>query len=150
MEWFNKLLRFIHQQLTNPSHIKVGDIVRYKGIESRVMRIDTVDNIAILSGLNPWECAPLRKLKLVKSVKLPNLKPGDMVKINAVTYDEMDTYNFDWLFAMDMIIESGKEVEVIRVESRPGNGQIAVVNWDGLWVPFMTYHVELVIDYDII
>lgn len=59
MEWFNKLLRFIHQQLTNPSHIKVGDIVRYKGIESRVMRIDTVDNIAILSGLNPWECAPL-------------------------------------------------------------------------------------------
>lgn len=93
---------------------------------------------------------PLRKLKLVKSVKLPNLKPGDMVKINAVTYDEMDTYNFDWLFAMDMIIESGKEVEVIRVESRPGNGQIAVVNWDGLWVPFMTYHVELVIDYDII
>ena len=150
MEWFNKLLRFINQQLTNPSCIKVGDIVRYKGIESRVMRINTVDNIAILSGLNPWECAPLRKLKLVKSVKLPNLKPGDMVKINAVTYDEMDTYNFDWLFAMDMIIESGKEVEVIRVESRPGNGQIAVINWDGLWVPFMTYHIELVIDYDII
>ena len=30
------------------------------------------------------------------------------------------------------------------------DGQIVIVNWDGLWVPFMAYHIELVIDYDII
>ena len=92
----------------------------------------------------------MRKLKLVKSIKSPNFKTGDMVKINDVTYGEMDTYDFDWAFVMDRIIESGKEVEVIRVESRPGDGQIVIVNWDGLWVPFMAYHIELVIDYDII
>ena len=150
MELFYKLLRFVHQKLTNPSHIKVGDIVRYKGIELRVMRINATDDSAILSEWHSWECVPLRKLKLVNSVKLPNLKPGDIVKVNDVTYGEMGTYNFDWSFVMDTIIESGKEVEVIRVESRPGDGQIAVVNWQGLWVPFMTYHLELVIDYDII
>ena len=37
MEWFNKVLHFIYQKLTNAHHIKVGDIVRYKGIELRVM-----------------------------------------------------------------------------------------------------------------
>lgn len=150
MEWFNKVLHFIHQKLTNPHHIKVGDIVRYKGIELRVMRINTADDSAILSEWHSWECVPLRKLKLVKSIKSSDFKPGDMVKVNDVTYGEMDTYDFDWAFVMDRIIESGKEVEVIRVESRPGDGQIVVINWQGLLVPFMAYHIELVIDYDII
>ena len=93
MELFYNLLRFIHQKLTNPHHIKVGDIVRYKGIELRVMRINTVDNSAILSEWHSWECVPLRKLKLVKSIKSPNFKTGDMVKVNDITYGEMDTLN---------------------------------------------------------
>ena len=150
MTWFNKLLHFIHKKLTNPPRIKVGDIVRYDGLESRVMEICTLDDRVVLSELQPWERVPLRKLKLVKSIKSPNFKPGDMVTINNITYGEMDTYIFNWVTIMDKIIESGESVEVIRSESRPGDGQIVVVNWDGLWVPFMAYHIELVVDYDIV
>lgn len=104
MELFNKVLHFIYQKLTNPHHIKVGDIVRYKGIELRVMRINAVDNSAILSEWHSWECVPLRKLKLVKSIKSSDFKPGDMVKVNDVTYGEMDTYNFDWSYYTVTII----------------------------------------------
>lgn len=150
MKWFDKLLHFIHQKLTNPPRIKVSDIVRYNGIESRVMEICTLDDRVVLSELQPWERVPLRKLKLVKSIKSPNFKPGDMVTINDITYGEMDTYIFNWVTIMDKIIESSESVEVIRSESRPGDGQIVVVNWDGLWVPFMAYHIELVVDYDIV
>lgn len=150
MKWFDKLLHFIHQKLTNPPRIKVGDIVRYNGIESRVMEICTVDDRVVLSELHPWERIPLYKLKLVKSIKSSNFKPGDMVTINDITNGEMDTYIFNWVTIMDKIIESGESVEVIHSESRPGDGQIVIVNWDGLWVPFMTYHIELVVDYDIV
>lgn len=150
MKWFDKLLHFIHQKLTNPPRIKVGDVVRYNGLESRVMEICTIDDRVVLSELHPWERVPLHKLKLVKSIKSPNFKPGDMVTINDITYGEMDTYIFDWVTIMDKIIESGESVEVIRSESMPGDGQIVVVNWDGLWVPFMAYHIELVVDYDIV
>ena len=150
MKWFDKLLHFIHQKLTNPPRIKVGDVVCYNGLESRVMEICTVDDRVVLSELHPWERIPLRKLKLVKSIKSPNFKPGDMVTINDITYGEMDTYIFNWVTIMDKIIESGESVEVILSESRPGDGQIVVVNWDGLWVPFMAYHIELVVDYDIV
>lgn len=150
MEWFNKVLHFIHQKLTNPHHIKVGDIVRYKGLESRVMEICTLDDRVVLSELQPWERVPLRKLKIVESIKSFNFKPGDMVTINDITNGEMNAYIFNWVTIMDEIIDSGEAVEVIRAESRSGDGQIVVVNWDGLWVPFMTYHIELVVDYDIV
>ena len=150
MKWFDKLLHFIHQKLTNPPRIKVGDIVRYNGIESRVMEICTLDDRVVLSELQPWERVPLRKLKLVESIKSFNFKPGDMVTINDITNGEMNAYIFNWVTIMDEIIDSGEAVEVIRAESRPRDGQIVVVNWDGLWVPFMTYHIELVVDYDIV
>ena len=73
-----------------------------------------------------------------------------MVTINDITNGEMNAYIFNWVTIMDEIIDSGEAVEVIRAESRPRDGQIVVVNWDGLWVPFMTYHIELVVDYDIV
>lgn len=150
MKWFDKLLHFIHQKLTNPPRIKVGDVVCYNGLESRVMEICTVDDRVVLSELHPWERIPLRKLKLVESIKSLNFKPGDMVTINDITNGEMNAYIFNWVTIMDEIIDSGEAVEIIRTESRPGDGQIVVVNWDGLWVPFMAYHIELVVDYDIV
>ena len=150
MKWFDKLLHFIHQKLTNPPRIKVGDIVRYDGLESRVMEICTLDDRVVLSELQPWERVPLRKLKLVESIKSFNFKPGDMVTINDITNSEMNAYIFNWVTIMDEIIDSGEAVEVILSEPRSGDGQIVVVNWDGLWVPFMTYHIELVVDYDIV
>lgn len=150
MKWFDKLLHFIHQKLINPPRIKVGDVVRYDGLESRVMEICTLDDRVVLSELQPWERVPLRKLKLVESIKSFNFKPGDMVTINDITNGEMNAYIFNWVTIMDEIIDSGEAVEVIRAEPRSEDGQIVVVNWDGLWVPFMTYHIELVVDYDIV
>ncbi len=145
------LSQFLCQKLLNRcSGIRVGDTVDFGGIKCRVMAIDKNNMTTVLSKLLYWEKVPTRYLKLIKSVQLPNLEPGDMVLIKPITDGEIGTYALPWSNPMHEIVKEGKPVEVLRIENNFCNHPMVVVDWKGGYVCFMTYHVEKVDDYDLI
>lgn len=145
------LPQLLRKKLLNRGlEIKVGDIVDYEGLKCRVMSIDEDNTTTILSKLFYWEHIPIRYLKLIESISLPELEPGDMVQITHVTDDEITTYKFPWSNTMRKIVKEGNPVEVLRVENDFYNHPTVAVSWEGGYVWFMTYHVEKVNDYDFV
>ena len=70
-------------------HVKVGDIIRYKGIEQRLMMCGT--HIFRLSH-NGKIGGSYHNLELVESVTLPNLEVGDWVIVNDIPIEEKKLY----------------------------------------------------------
>lgn len=148
---FRHFLQFLRKKLFNRGlEIKIGDIVDYEGMKCRVMSIDENNETTILSKLFYWEHIPITYLKLIESISLPELEPGDMVRIKPITDDEITTYKFPWSNTMRKIVKEGKLVEVLRAEDDFYGQPIVIINWEGKHIPFMSYHVEKVNDYDII
>ena len=70
------LPQLLRKKLLNRGlEIKVGDIVDYEGLKCRVMSIDEDNTTTILSKLFYWEHIPIRYLKLIESISLPELEP---------------------------------------------------------------------------
>lgn len=72
--------------------IKVGDIVKYNGVEARLMRIsDDEKPKAILAASGIEIYAYVCELELVESVPLPKFKRGDLVIVNDIPGCEKKT-----------------------------------------------------------
>ena len=137
-------------------NIKVGDIVSYNGINARVMRIGSIDddgdpNIT-LAASKPIRDAYMDELELVESVKLPELKPGELVIVHDIPTYEKEKYGCYWVFGssgMDAVIEAcklGEKQTIEEVRDHPEEGLIARIG--GFW--FQMYHLASTNNYDMI
>lgn len=124
-------------------HIKVGDIVRYKGIEQRLMMCGTyifrVSNNGSIGG------SP-RSLELVESVTLPNLEVGDWVIIDDIPIEEKKAYLKTWDDGREKIVTSGKPHLIEEIHNTIVYGTTIKIN--NYW--FLPYHLTKTDGYDMI
>lgn len=70
-------------------HIKVGDIVRYGGVNQRIMmRGQYISRLSTYGVIDNSLC----HLDLVESMTLPHLEVGDWVLINNIPIQEKNAY----------------------------------------------------------
>lgn len=123
--------------------IKVGDIVEYKGNVVRLMaayehRMSLTNFGLVADGLS--------NLKLLRSVSIPDIHPGDYVIVRDISQDDKRKYPFHWGPKREGCVVSGETYEVASQYYDENYGNVAYVN--GLW--FQTYHLDPVSDFDII
>ena len=123
--------------------IKVGDIVLYKGLAVRLMAKYTLrmklSHFGLVNGT-------VNDLTLIKSVVLPELKVGDYVIVNNISQDDKDAYITSWRPEHENIIQSKMPYQIDDVQDINYFGLI--VRIDDVW--FFPYHLEPVVDYDMI
>ena len=125
--------------------IKVGDIVEYQGRQYRVLKCSRRSKKKLhLFGYFSSAFVYESDVKLVESVKLPDLQIGDTVIVHDVPACEKTTSNGVWVYPLNSQIGKTFEVDkcINHKEYRP------LVRFDGLW--FRTYHLEKINDFDII
>ena len=123
--------------------IKVGDIVLYKGLAVRLMAKYTLrmklSHFGLVNGT-------VNDLTLIKSVVLPELKVGDYVIVNNISQDDKDAYITGWRPEQENMIQSKMPYQIDDVQDINYFG--LVVRIDDVW--FFPYHLEPVVDYDMI
>ena len=127
--------------------IKVGDMVKYQDQTVRVLQLDS----GLLSGDQEIKLAGFGWLKrdnpnieLVKSIKLPRLHDGDQVIVRNIPKIEKDYYGTSWVDLMDKYV--GKTVQVFNPHKSNCSGEVVSIHG---WT-FQIYHLEPVLDYDIV
>lgn len=123
--------------------IKVGDIVRYKGTEQRVMMCGVH---GFLLSHDRYIDEPLDNLDLVDSVTLPNLEVGDWVIVNDIPIEEKKLYLTPWYGECEKIVTSGETHQIKEICDTVLYGK--VVKIDSCW--FLPYHIAPTDGYDII
>ena len=121
--------------------LKVGDVVRYRGQNVRVVKMD---NESIQLPEFGWRRPTDPGLELVESVKLPQLNDGDFVIVHDIPKSEKNSYGTDWMDIMDQYV--GQIVQVHNPKKSQYSGDVAFIN---SWL-FQTYHLEPVSNYDMI
>ena len=128
--------------------IKVGDIVEYDGMIGRIMSVFPhrvkLSHIGMLTTGMTGE--NLSKLKLVESVKFPDINIGDFVRVQDIPSEEKEKYTFRWGPRRQSYVESGQPYEVLKVAYDENYG--TCINLDGVW--FILYHLEVCNYYDIV
>ena len=124
--------------------IKVGDMVKYQDQTVRVLQLDS----GLLSGGQEIKLAGFGWLKrdnpnieLVKSISgrsSNDLLRRDIPKI------EKDYYGTSWVDSMDKYV--GKTVQVFNPHKSNCSGEVVSIHG---WT-FQIYHLEPVLDYDIV
>ena len=120
--------------------IKVGDIVRFKGRDVRVLRIGSS---ILLSYFGPILYS-LGDLELIDSYDSPKFEVGDSVTILDIPNSERMHYGPGWQYEMTQMIGSTQTVTEVRCDKHLGQR----VRLDGWW--FCTYHLEPENNYDIV
>ena len=123
--------------------IKVGDIIRYKGIVQRLMMCGT--HIFRLSHHGSIRDS-YHNLESVESVTLPNLEVGDWVIVNNIPIEEKNLYLTPWYGGCEQIVTSGEVHQITEICDTVLYGQ--VVKIDSCW--FLPYHLTPTNGYDII
>lgn len=123
--------------------IKVGDIVLYKGLAVRLMAKYTsrmkLSHFGLVDGT-------VNDLTLIESVVIPQLKVGELVIVNDIPQDDKDTYVTGWLLEHEKITRSKIPHKIEYVEDTKYFGRVIRINDE--W--FFPYHLEPVVDYDMI
>lgn len=123
--------------------IKVGDIVLYKGLAVRLMAKYTsrmkLSHFGLVDGT-------VNDLTLIESVVRPELKVGDYVIVNNISQDDKDAYITSWLPEHENMIQSKMPYQIDDVQDINYFGLIVII--DDVW--FFPYHLEPVVDYDMI
>ena len=114
--------------------IKVGDIVKYNGVEARLMRISDDNNQAA------------NRLELVESIPNTTLKDGDEVVIRDISDDEKKEYGAHWVSGMDELALSSSTFIVENIQYSDYIGWIGRI---GNYM-FQLYHIEPVTNFDIV
>ena len=127
--------------------LKVGDLVTYKPDtyrRPRLCRVMELHGERVLLSRFGLHSITDPELKLVKSVTLPNLQKGDLVRIEDITsYEKLD-YGCYWGSDMDNYVN--KTLPVREVDYNDVIGYTATVGW----YTFQTYHLTPVNGYDMI
>lgn len=120
--------------------IKVGDIVRFKDRDVRVLR---VASSILLSYFGPVRDS-LGNLELIKSYDSPKFEVGDSVTTLDIPNSERMHYGPGWQYEMTQMIGSTQTVTEVRCDKHLGQR----VRLSGWW--FCTYHLEPENNYDIV
>ena len=123
--------------------VKVGDIIRYRGITQRLMMCGTY--IFRVSHNGSIGGSP-RSLELVEPVTLPNLEVGDWVIVNDIPIEEKKAYLKTWDDGREKIIASGKPHLIEEIHNTIVYGTTIKIN--NYW--FLQYHLTKTDAYDII
>ena len=127
--------------------LKVGDMVKYQGQTVRIIQSDsqigTGDREIKLAGFG-WFKSDNSDIELVESVKQPQLQDGDYVIVQDIPRLEKKYYGTTWMPEMNKYV--GKTVQISNPRQSNYSGEVASI---GGWT-FQTYHLEPVLDYDII
>lgn len=123
--------------------VKVGDIIRYKGIEQRLMMCGT--HIFRLSH-NGKIGGSYHNLELVESVTLPNLEVGDWVIVDDIPTEEKKAYLTTWYDGYEEIVTSGKPHPIDEIHDTIVYGTTVKIN--NYW--FLPYHLTPTNGYDMI
>lgn len=121
--------------------IKVGDIVKYRNENVRVLQWDSH---AIKLSLFGWVDRDISQIELVESITISELRDGDFVFVHDIPNDEKDAYGCCWFSQMDNYVN--KIVRVKNPIESPHSDNVVII--DG-WL-FCTYHLEKIEDYDIV
>ncbi len=122
---------------------KVGDIVEYKGEIVRLMSI--YSRSLVLSRIGRV-FDDVSQLKLIESVKLPDIAIGDFVFIRDIPSEEKEVYPLYWGINRESYATSGQPYKILNIVVDENYG--ACMNINGLWIH--PYHLEKVKDYDMI
>ena len=127
--------------------IKVGDMVKYQDQTVRVLQLDSGLRLGgqeiKLAGFG-WLKKDNPGIELVKSIKLPRLHDGDQVIVRDIPKIEKDYYGTSWVDSMDKYV--GKTVQVFNLHKSNCSGEVVSIHG---WT-FQIYHLEPVLDYDIV
>lgn len=120
--------------------VKVGDIVRYRGRNVRVMKMEGRTRLAYFGRIHD----EVNDSNLVESNEAPKFEVGDVVTICEIPKEERKYYGAGWLNDMDNMIGTTHKVTEVRDDIQAGRR----VRLNNFW--FQTYHLELANDYDIV
>lgn len=122
---------------------KVGDIVEYKG---EIVRLMSVYSRSLVLSRIGRVFDDVSQLKLIESVKLPDIAIGDFVFIRDISSEEKEVYPLYWGRKCESYATSGQPYKVLNIVVDENYG--ACMNINGLWIH--PYHLEKVKDYDMI
>lgn len=120
--------------------IKVGDIVRYRGCNVRVMKMEGNTRLAYFGRIQD----EVNDSDLVEPNEAPKFKVGDVVIICEIPKEEQKYYGAGWMNGMNNMIGKTYTVTEVRDDIQVGRR----VKLKGFW--FQTYHLEWANDYDIV
>ena len=123
--------------------IKVGDIVRYKGTEQRVMMCGVH---GFLLSHDRYIDEPLDNLDLVDSVTLPNLEVSDWVIVNNIPMEEKKLYLTPWYDGCESIVTSDERYQIRAIYDTVDYGKVIRLDQH----MFLPYHLTKIDGYDII
>ena len=120
--------------------VKVGDIVRYRGCNVRVMKMEGFTRLAYFGRIHD----EVNDSNLVEPNQAPKFKVGDVVTICEIPKEEQKYYGAGWLNSMTNMFDTTHKVTEVRDDIQVGRR----VKLSNFW--FQTYHLELANDYDMI
>lgn len=123
--------------------VKVGDIVRYAGIEQRLMMCSA--DMFRLSHDGHMGFSSYR-LRLVESTTLPELKVGDLVYVNNIPIEEKNQYVATWDMRSEETVNSSQPYTIDFIHNTKCYGQVFEINGRC----FLPYHLTPTMDYDMI
>ena len=132
--------------------LNIGDIVKFKGENARILGIDNRDmslsGFGWLFGINQSD------LELVESAILPKLKDGDLVYVHDIPEDEKLAYGTIWMNSMNKYVTTEADLKIGKAVAH----LVKNVRWSQWYGPlvtiggyvFQTYHLEPINNYDMI
>ena len=120
--------------------VKVGDIVRYRGRNVRVMKMEGNTRLAYFGRIQD----EVNDSDLVEPNEAPKFKVGDVVIICEIPKEERKYYGAGWMNGMNNMIGKTYTVTEVRDDIQVGRR----VRLNNFW--FQTYHLELANDYDMV
>lgn len=106
-------------------HIKVGDIVRYGGVNQRIM---------------------MRGQYISRLSTYPHLEVGDWVLVNNIPIQEKNAYPTPWYGGCEEIITSGHPHQIEAIYDTVDYGRVIKIDE----YMFLPYHLTPTVAYDMI
>ena len=120
--------------------VKVGDIVHYRGLNVRILKMQGDTRLAYFGNV----AKEFDDSDLVESNQAPKFEVGEVVTICEIPKEERKYYGAGWMIDMTHMFGTTHTVTEVRDDVHVGRR----VKLDGFW--FQTYHLELANIYDMI
>lgn len=128
-------------------NLKVGDLIMYRGKPQRIMQSDipfegSREVFLSISGITTLTGSPIEVIEQTSD----DFNIGDYVVIHPIPNHEKQVYTRPYHAEYDSVCNGSTIFQIQNVVVDPYRGTSVQV--DGGW--FLTYHIEKIVDYDII